>query len=83
MPLTKDCPKILVNCNNKPFIEYLIEQFVDQGIKSFVMLTGYLGDKIEDSLGNDNRFGASIIYHHGPVNWNTCRRLWEARNLLP
>jgi len=82
MPLTKKVPKPLVECNNKPFIEYLIEQFVDQGIYNFLMLTGYLGDKIKDRLGDGCKFGAKIEYHNGPVDWNTSRRLWEARKLI-
>lgn len=82
MPLTETVPKPLVECNNKPFIEYLIEQFVDQGIYNFLMLTGYLGDKIIDRLGDGCQFGAKIEYHNGPVHWNTSRRLWEARKLI-
>lgn len=65
-PFTLKNPKPLVPVNNKPFIEYLIELLVKQGIKEIVILTGYKGEKIYEHLGDGLKFGVSIKYSYTP-----------------
>ena len=81
-PLTDTLPKPMAPVNGRPFLEYLIEQIREQGIVRIVLLTGYLGDLIRGHFGDGARFGVSIEYSHGPVDWDTGRRVWEARALL-
>ena len=81
-PITNKIPKPMVKLNNKPFILYLIEQLKEQGIKEVLLLTGYLGEKIQTYFGNGKNFGIKISYSNGPINWDTGRRIWEARELL-
>jgi histidinol-phosphate phosphatase family protein len=78
-PFTDKIPKPMVLCNGKPFLMYLLQQLHDQGINKFVLLTGYLGEKIEDYFGDGSSFGWQITYSFGPVQWDTGRRLWEAK----
>jgi histidinol-phosphate phosphatase family protein len=78
-PFTDEIPKPMVLCNGKPFLMYLLQQLNDQGINKFVLLTGYLGEKIEDYFGDGRSFGWQIAYSFGPVQWDTGRRLWEAK----
>lgn len=81
-PLTDTMPKPMAPVNGKPFLYYLLMQLADQGIKRFVLLTGYKGEQIIDYFGDGARWGWSIDYSAGPAEWDTGRRLWEARNKL-
>jgi len=81
-PYTNSIPKPMILCNKKPFLWYLLNQLNDEGIDRFVLLTGYLGEKIKDYFGNGNNWGWKIDYSIGPVKWDTGKRIWEARNLF-
>ena len=81
-PHTDSLPKPMIPCNGKPFLEYLLTQLTEQGISQFCLLTGYLGERIQEYFGNGQRFGWKITYSHGPVEWDTGRRIWEAQSEL-
>ncbi len=61
-PLTDNCPKPLLKAGNKPLIEYQIERLIDCDIKELVINHAWLGDMIEEALGNGDRLGANISY---------------------
>jgi histidinol-phosphate phosphatase family protein len=77
-PLTENLPKPMVLVNDRPFLHHLFEQLSGQGITRFVLLTGYLGDKVSDYFGDGSQYGWSIRYAKGPAEWDTGRRVWEA-----
>ncbi len=77
-PLTDSLPKPMVPVNGKPFLEHLLQQLSDQGFKRFLLLTGYLGEIIRDYFCDGSCWGWVIEYSHGPVEWETGRRLLEA-----
>jgi D-glycero-D-manno-heptose 1,7-bisphosphate phosphatase len=81
-PLTDNLPKPMAPVLGRPFLEYLIEQLSDAGITRVLLLTGYLGHQIADHFGRGEKFGVDIQYGHGPAEWETGRRLAEARGLL-
>jgi histidinol-phosphate phosphatase family protein len=82
-PLTDTLPKPMVPIHEgKPFLHYLLEQLSEQGFKRFVLLTGYLSHVIVEYFGDGRKWGWEITYSEGPVEWDTGRRLWEARQLL-
>ena len=54
----------------------------EQGIRDIVLLTGYRGEQIEDHFGDGRRFGVGIDYSRGPAEWDTGRRIWQAREQL-
>tara|TARA_Y100000991_G_scaffold212040_1_gene195466 strand:- start:80 stop:1333 length:1254 start_codon:yes stop_codon:yes gene_type:complete len=82
LPITKNVPKPMVLINDRPFIYFLLKQLSTYGIKRFLLLTGYLGDQIYDYFGDGKKWGWKISYSNGPVEWETARRIWEARNLI-
>ncbi len=45
-PFTDTNPKPMYPCNGKPFLEYLIEQVREFGIKDLILLLGCLTEKI-------------------------------------
>lgn len=49
--LIKNKPKVLVKIKDHPFLEYLLHQLDQAGLKKVVLCTGYLGDQIEKTFG--------------------------------
>jgi len=78
-PLTNSLPKPMVPVHSKPFLYHLLKQLSEQGISRFLLLTGFMSETISDYFGNGARYGWSISYSQGPTDWDTGRRLWEAR----
>ena len=81
-PLTEDLPKPMVVVNGRPFLHYLLEQLAEHGIKKFVLLTGYFGEKIVEYFGDGSKWGWSIRYSHGPTEWLTAKRVYEAVDVI-
>jgi len=79
-PYTDYVPKPMILCNGKPFLWYLLQQLYEQRINRFVLLTGYLAEKIESYFGDGSSWGWEIQYSEGPVEWDTGKRIWEARD---
>ena len=81
-PLTDKTPKPMVPVNGKPFLECLLVQLRENGIKEVILMTGYLGEQISQFFGDGASLGLRIKYSHGPAEWDTGRRLIEAKSLL-
>ena len=47
-------------------IEKTVQDYVDCGIDKFVILTGFLAEKVEEHLGDGSRWGAEIRYSRDP-----------------
>jgi glucose-1-phosphate cytidylyltransferase len=47
-PLTQDAPKPLLPVGDRPVIEHLLEIYLRQGVRRFVLATGYLGGMLEE-----------------------------------
>ena len=65
----------MVEVNGRPFLFYLLDQLSAQGISRFVLLTGYLGESINEYFGDGSTWGWSITYSHGPTEWQTATRI--------
>lgn len=50
LPLTADVPKALLDIGGKSLIERQVEAFAENGLKDFVVVTGYGADKMEQAL---------------------------------
>jgi len=59
---TKDKPKALVQLLGISLIERVILTAKEAGINEFLVVCGYLGEKLMGDLGNGDRFGVSINY---------------------
>jgi len=81
-PLTKTGPKPMVQVAGKPYLEHQLLLLKQQSITEVVMLTGYLGEQVEDYFRDGSRWGMSIFYsrEHRPLG--TGGALREARSLL-
>ncbi|MFJ4385253.1 N-acetylmuramate alpha-1-phosphate uridylyltransferase MurU [Pseudomonas sp. NPDC089408] len=61
-PLTLHTPKPLVPVAGQPLIEYHLRALAAAGITEVVINHAWLGQQIEDYLGDGSRFGLSIRY---------------------
>ena len=77
--LTSDIPKPMIQVAGKPVIEHIIRRILDSGIREFVVVTRYLGNKIEEYLRDGSKLGASIEYVEQSDKYGTGAALLEAR----
>lgn len=61
-PLTDDLPKPLLRIQNKPLLEWHLEALAKAKIQNVVINHAWLGEKIEDALGDGKQFGLHIQY---------------------
>ena len=61
-PLTKDCPKPMLKIQNKPILEIILEQCIEQGFKKFYISVNYLKDKIINYFKNGENWDVEIKY---------------------
>ncbi len=61
-PYTETIPKPLVEVAGKPILEWQIEWLKSYGIREFVLLVGYLREKIIERIGSGSRLGVRVTY---------------------
>ncbi|QDO99617.1 nucleotidyl transferase [Ferrovibrio terrae] len=61
-PLTEKVPKALLDVGGEPFIAHQLRLLAGEGIDRVVICTGYLGEMIEDFVGDGARFGIRVSY---------------------
>ncbi|MEI6159002.1 MAG: sugar phosphate nucleotidyltransferase [Roseococcus sp.] len=67
-PLTETIPKSLVEVAGEPFAFHQLRLLARHGFTEAVFLTGYLGERIEQAVGDGSRFGLRVRYvPDGPV----------------
>src|SRR4051812_33410009 len=76
--ITKETPKPLVNIKGKPFLEWQLQFLADQGVKKFLLLTGYKGEMIENYFGNGKKWGFNISYSQEALPLGTGGALLQA-----
>ncbi len=80
-PLTKYKPKPMVKVNKKPFINYLVNQCKENGIRKIVLLCGYKS-KIIENYFKKKKIGLEVICYYDHPSINTYSRLFNARHLF-
>ena len=53
--LVTDVPKPLAPINNRPFLEYLLDYWIERDVTHFILSVGYMHEKIIEHLGNSYR----------------------------
>ena len=82
-PITQEIPKSLIEVAGEPFICHQLEYLRKQGIKSVVLCIGYLGEMIQEVVGNGSRWDMQISYSpDGPALLGTGGALRQALPLL-
>lgn len=81
-PFTYEMPKPMIPVNDRPILEHLIERLKDHNIRRIILLTGYLGDKIQAHFGDGAKFGVQITYVHETKPLGTAGALVAAKQHL-
>ncbi len=80
--ITKKRPKPMVLVNKKPFLEHLIIQLKNLGIKKVYLLVGYKHKQLEKYFENGRKFGIKIIYSFNKPDKETGYRLNSIKNKI-
>lgn len=81
-PLTYEIPKALIPVKSKAVIEHTIELLRDNGIRDIIIAVSHLGEKIENHLGNGQKYGVKITYSHETESKGSVAALKLASNKL-
>ncbi|MEP9379039.1 nucleotidyltransferase family protein [Aquabacter sp. CN5-332] len=82
-PATEKIPKALLDVAGKTFIARQIDYLARQNVGSIVLCVGYLGEMIQDEVGDGSRFGLKVSYSFdGPRLLGTGGALRKALPLL-
>jgi L-glutamine-phosphate cytidylyltransferase len=85
LPLTADVPKALLDIGGKTLVERQVEAFAENGLKDFVVVTGYAADKMQAALVDiSKRLGVTVTTIFNPFyavadNLASC---WLARGAM-
>jgi len=63
-PRTQTVPKALLPVGGVPFVDHQLRWLAAHGVREVVFSVGYLGDMIEDHVGNGDSFGLPVRYVH-------------------
>lgn len=82
-PITEEIPKSLIEVAGKPFICHQLEYLCRQGINAVVLCIGYLGEMIQEVVGDGSRWDMHVSYSpDGPALLGTGGALRQALPLL-
>ena len=82
-PLTETVPKALVDVNGEPFIAHQLRLLHANGIERAIICAGYLGEMIQDYIGNGAGFGVQAEFSFdGPTLLGTAGAVRKALPLL-
>src|SRR3989344_9594340 len=59
--VVKDLPKPMADVNGRPFLAYLMDYWIKQGVKRFILSVGYKSEIIRDYFGDEYN-GVSVAY---------------------
>ena len=63
-PLTNECPKPMLNVGDKPILEIILRNFIEQGFRKFFISVGFRDDLIRKHFGDGSEWGCEISYLH-------------------
>ncbi len=63
-PITATIPKAMVEVAGRPFIDHQLALLRRNGIRRVVLCLGYLGEQIEQYLGDGGALGMELRYAH-------------------
>jgi len=81
-PLTKTVPKPMVPVAGVPYLEHQLRLLKKQSILDIVLLTGYLGEQVEEYFSDGRSLGLAIRYSREDQPCGTAGALRDARALL-
>lgn len=81
-PLTDTVPKGLVDVQDRPLLEHVLELLKEAGVDDVILSIGYLGGKIKEHFQDGQEFGVRIRYVEEDKPLGTGGWLHKARGML-
>lgn len=81
-PLTFERPKPCIPVLGEPLVAHTVQHLVNQGFREQVLTVGYLGERVEGSLGDGSRFGSLLSYVHEDEKMGTAGGVKNAEEHL-
>jgi NDP-sugar pyrophosphorylase family protein len=82
-PLSESVAKVMVEVAGEPFIAHQLRLLRRESITHVVLCVGYLGQQVEDFVGDGSRYGLTVDYcYDGPVLLGTGGALRRALGQL-
>jgi len=79
LPITEKVPKALLPIHGEPFIAHQLRLLAAGGVRRVVLCVGYLGQLIQEFVGNGGRFGLTIEFSFdGPTLRGTAGAVKQA-----
>src|ERR1700722_19326173 len=66
-PLTKNIPKSLIPIHGEPFVAHQLRLLQRSGVQHVILCVGYLGNMIEQTIGDGSAFGVKVEYSYDGV----------------
>jgi NDP-sugar pyrophosphorylase family protein len=83
LPLTEKVPKAMMPINGEPFVAHQLRLLAAGGVKRVVLCVGYLGELIQEFVGDGSRFGLGVDFSFdGPTLRGTAGAIKQALNQL-
>ncbi|MBI3010544.1 MAG: NTP transferase domain-containing protein, partial [Candidatus Omnitrophica bacterium] len=60
--LTRDCPKVLLEIDGKPFLHYQLSQLAQQGFTEVLLCVGHLSQQVEAFVKDGSAWGLKVRY---------------------
>ena len=80
-PLTQKVPKPLLMVGSKPILETIIDRFISQGFRRFVLCLGYKAELIEKYFGDGaGKCVITYIHEHEPLGTAGALRFFKPMN---
>ncbi len=81
-PLTLDTPKPLLQAAGKPLIVWHIERLARAGFKRLVINHAWLGEKLEQAIGDGSRWNLEIVWSRESEPLETGGGIYQALPIL-
>ncbi|MEO0108895.1 MAG: nucleotidyltransferase family protein [candidate division WOR-3 bacterium] len=81
-PVIGTLPKCMAPVGGRPFLEYLVHAYRNQGAEEIILCTGYRSQPIFDHFGDGRQFGIRITYSHELAPLGTAGALKKAEPLV-
>lgn len=81
-PLTFERPKPCIPITNIPSIHHLVSHLSNLGFHEVIITLGYMGEAIEETLGDGSLFGTHIYYVHEKEKLGTAGSVKNAQKYL-
>ena len=80
-PLTNNTPKCLLQVGERSLLQRSMDALIENGVNEFVIVTGYLHEKIERSVGEQYGNAIRVRFIHNDIfaSTNNIYSLWLAR----